>query len=102
MGKDGRDGSAVWVGGLCWILATARESAVMRVSLLPLTHRPPRSATVLTSTIASTPVLIGEGEVDFTCWRCGFAICEGMTTVIDVSGKLFRCPECTALNRSRQ
>jgi predicted RNA-binding Zn-ribbon protein involved in translation (DUF1610 family) len=47
------------------------------------------------------PVLIGAGEVDFTCWRCGFAICEGMQTLVEVSGHVFRCPDCSAFNRSR-
>jgi uncharacterized C2H2 Zn-finger protein len=74
----------------------------MRVSLLPLIARPRRDMLVLTSGGSSVPILIGDGEIDFTCWRCGFAICEGMRTVVEISGQVFRCPECTAFNRSRQ
>ena len=74
----------------------------MRVSLLPLIARPRRDVTVLTAGGTSVPILIGDGEIDFTCWRCGFAICEGMRTVVEISGQVFRCPECTAFNRSRQ
>lgn len=74
----------------------------MRVSLLPLIARPRRDRTVLTSDGSSVPVLIGDGDIDFTCWRCGFAICEGMHTVVEISGQVFRCPACTAFNRSRQ
>lgn len=74
----------------------------MRVSLLPLIARPRRTAQVLTSAHSSVPILIGDGEIDFTCWRCGFAICEGMQSVVEISGAVFRCPECRAFNRSRQ
>ncbi|WP_162850666.1 hypothetical protein [Amnibacterium kyonggiense] len=74
----------------------------MRVSLLPLITRPRRSNVVLTSAGGLMPILIGDGDIDFTCWRCGFAICEGMTSVIEVSGRLFQCPDCGAFNRSRQ
>jgi hypothetical protein len=73
----------------------------MRIALLPLVHRPRRDETVLTSNRSFMPVLIGAGEVDFTCWRCDFVICEGLSTPVEVSGRVFRCPECTALNRSR-
>jgi uncharacterized C2H2 Zn-finger protein len=73
----------------------------MHIALLPLLSRPRRDASVLTSDRPSMPVLIGDGEIDFTCWRCGFAICEGMGTVVDVSGRIFRCPDCSAFNRSR-
>jgi predicted RNA-binding Zn-ribbon protein involved in translation (DUF1610 family) len=74
----------------------------VRVSLLPLIARPRRHMPVLTSTGSSVPILIGDGDIDFTCWRCGFAICEGMRTVVEISGQVFRCPECGAFNRSRQ
>ena len=74
----------------------------MRVSLLPLIRRPRRRAEVLTSPRPSVPILIGDGEIDFTCWRCGFAICEGMRTVVEIADAVFRCPDCGAFNRSRQ
>ena len=73
----------------------------MRIALLPLLARPRREVSVLTSNYPSMPVLIGDGEVDFTCWRCGCAICEGMGTLVEVSGRIFCCPDCTAFNRSR-
>ncbi|MBW4040733.1 MAG: hypothetical protein HIU86_01205 [Acidobacteria bacterium] len=73
----------------------------MRIALLPLLSRPRRDVVVLTSERSSMPVLIGDGEVDFTCWRCGFAICEAMRTPVEISGRVFRCPDCTAFNRSR-
>ena len=74
----------------------------MRVSLLPLITRPRRDVPILRSDGSSVPILIGDGEVDFTCWRCGFTICEGMRTVVEISGRVFRCPGCSAFNRSRQ
>jgi uncharacterized ferredoxin-like protein len=73
----------------------------MRIALLPLLARPRRDEVVLTSDRVAMPVLIGDGEVDFTCWRCGFAICEGMRTLVEISGRVFRCPDCAAFNRSR-
>ena len=73
----------------------------MRIAFLPLLTRPRRDVSVLTSDRSSMPVLIGDGEIDFICWRCGFAICEGMRTPVEVSGQVFRCPDCTAFNRSR-
>ena len=73
----------------------------MRVALLPLIARPKRNAPVLTSDGSSVPILIGDGDVDFLCWRCGFVICEGLRSVGDVAGKVFRCPGCAAFNRSR-
>jgi predicted RNA-binding Zn-ribbon protein involved in translation (DUF1610 family) len=73
----------------------------MRIALLPLLARPRRDVVVLSADRSFMPVLIGTGEVDFTCWRCGFAICEGMQTLVEVSGHVFRCPDCSAFNRSR-
>ena len=73
----------------------------MRISLLPLIAKPRRGDPVLTSTSSSMPILVGDGDFDFDCWRCGFAVCEGMKTVVEISGRVFRCPSCGAYNRAR-
>ncbi|MDH2445422.1 hypothetical protein QDR37_15860 [Amnibacterium sp. CER49] len=73
----------------------------MRIRLLPLLTRPRRHEQVLVASAPSTPVLTGNGDVDLECWRCGFAICAGLHQVVDASNRIFRCPGCDALNRSR-
>lgn len=56
---------------------------------------------MLTSSASSAPVLRGTGTIDFECWRCGFPICRGMSTVVEATDRIYRCPSCEALNRSR-
>ncbi len=73
----------------------------MRVRMLPLLAPPRPEDTVLSSPEPSAPVLRGSGGIDFECWRCGFPVCRGMSSVVEATNRIYRCPSCTALNRSR-
>lgn len=73
----------------------------MRVRMLPLLSPPRPGEPVLSSSGPSAPVLHGTGAIDFECWRCGFPVCRGMREVTEATNRIYRCPSCEALNRSR-
>ena len=88
---------AAFLGG---VSVPAADPGRMRITMLPLLSRPKRDEPVLTAPRGTVPVLSGNGSVDLECWRCGFPICQGLGTVVEVSARTFRCPSCDALNRS--
>jgi hypothetical protein len=82
------------------VSVAAADPGLMRIKMLPLVSRPRRDEQVLSGPDGSVPVLSGKGDVDLECWRCGFSVCRGLQSVVEVSARTFRCPSCDALNRS--
>ncbi len=68
--------------------------------MLPLAGRPRPDEPVLSTDSPSVPVLVDTGTIDLECWRCRFPICQGLHSVVEASNRLYRCPACSALNRS--
>jgi len=71
----------------------------MAIRMLPVPGRPRAGEAVLYAA-PGTPALTGTGSVDFECWRCRFLICQGLQSVFDAAGRVFRCSACGTINRA--